>query len=202
MNAIEGRDLFVKLLEKNSKIIDVGSGPEESHAKYFRDFKHTVDVCDFHSNARYCGDFNKIKITEIYDAVWSSHCLEHQPNVYNYLRKIHSILKEEGLLCITVPPLKSYIVGGHLTLWNAGLLLLNLVTAGFNCKKAKIRTYGYNISVIVRKNTIEPLPSIPEIQILNNIKEYFPEKINWKENHIHGVFQGQIQSLDWSDKFE
>jgi predicted SAM-dependent methyltransferase len=101
----EARELFGRLLKSNSKIIDIGSGPDENHAAYFRKLGHIVDVCDFHETAKYKGDFNNIDIPEIYDAVWSSHCLEHQLNVNFHLRKVHKVLKENGLLCVTVPPL-------------------------------------------------------------------------------------------------
>jgi SAM-dependent methyltransferase len=196
-HSLEGRLLFESLLPDCSKIIDIGSGPNEIHANYFRNIGHTVDVCDFHKSAKYQGNFNDIKILEKYDAVWSSHCLEHQLNVNVYLKNIHNVLKEEGWLCITVPPLKHSIVGGHVSLWNAGLILFNLVAAGFNCRNAKIKTYRYNISVIVKKQSIDPLPSIKEIQILNNIREYFPLDIGWVEKK-YGRFNGQIEELNWN----
>src|SRR5690606_36120022 len=60
-----------------------------------------------------------------------------------------------GVLALTVPPLKSRIVGGHVSLWNAGLLLYNLVLAGFDCSRARILQYGYNISVILTKTPAE-----------------------------------------------
>ena len=72
----------------------------------------------------------------------------------DYSEKINSILKEGGVLAITVPPLKNEIVGGHLSLWNSGILLYQLVVAGFDCREAIVKKYGYNISVIVKKNKI------------------------------------------------
>ena len=64
------------------------------------------------------------------------------------------MLHEGGILAITVPPTRNTIVGGHVSNWNAGLLLYHLVLAGFNCKNANILKYYYNISIIVKKNTI------------------------------------------------
>lgn len=196
-NSIEGNELFVKMLSSREKIIDIGSGPKEIFANHFRKLGHIVDVCDFHKEARYRGDFDSVEITETYDAVWSSHCLEHQLNVNRYLLKIHKVLREGGLLCITVPPGRSKIVGGHVSVWNAGLVLFNLIAAGFNCKNAKIKTYGYNISIIVRKESIIPLPSIEKIQVLNNIREFFPKNIDWIESE-HGAFDGNIKELNWN----
>lgn len=90
----------------------------------------------------------------MYDLLWASHILEHMRNPGQFLDKCFRILKPNGLFCVTVPPLKHEIVGGHLTLWNPGLLLYNMILARFNCKKARVMQYGYNISVIVRKDPV------------------------------------------------
>ena len=122
---------------------------------------------------------------------WASHVLEHQANPNLFLKKIHSNLKENGILAITVPPLKHEIVGGHLTLWNAGLLLYQLVLAGFNCSDASILTYGYNISIIIRKRSISDFPELSfdkgDIKKLSN---YFP--VGFEE-----PFNGNIRRLNW-----
>ena len=49
--------------------------------------------------------------------------------VYLFLKKVHSLLNEGGYLAIIVPPRKPFIVGGHVTIWNAGLVLYNLILA-------------------------------------------------------------------------
>jgi len=92
---------------------------------------------------------------EGFDCIWASHVLEHQPNPNLFLQKVFSDLKDGGILAVTVPPMKPQIVGGHLTLWNAGLLIYNLIIAGFDCSEAKIIKHGYNISVIVEKRKAE-----------------------------------------------
>jgi len=188
---------FTTLLPANSSIIDVGSGPQELHAKILRIDGHNVDTCDFHEDATYRGNFNKIKIPKQYDGVWSSHCLEHQLNVNAYLKKVASCCKEGGYICITVPPLKHTIVGGHVTLWNAGLLIYNTVLAGLDCTNAKIKTYGYNISIIVKKKSF----IMPELHFVGTdlglLKQYFPSDIRWRGNDIKPKFEGQLQELNW-----
>ena len=82
-------------------------------------------------------------------------CCEHQVNPNLFLKKIFNDLKEGGVLAITVPPLKHEIVGGHVTLWNAGLTMYQLVLAGFNCKNISIKSYGYNISVVLKKKVFK-----------------------------------------------
>jgi hypothetical protein len=86
-----------------------------------------------------------------FDCVWASHVLEHQLNVGLFLRKIFEVANEGAAVCVTVPPSQPKILGGHVSFWNAGLLLYNLVHAGFDCRDASVLRYGYDISVIIRK---------------------------------------------------
>lgn len=88
-----------------------------------------------------------------FDCIWCCHVLEHMPNPHDALKMMRAMLRKGGVLCVTVPPLKQEIVGGHVSLWNGGLLLYNLVLAGFDCSDVWLRKYGYNISVIVRNPT-------------------------------------------------
>ena len=116
--------------------------------------------------------------------------MEHQLNVNHFLKKIFSCLKDDGILAITVPPLKEEIVGGHVSLWNAGLLLYNLILAGFNCKDASVKSYGYNISVIVKKKKAK-LPNLKfDNGDIRDLAEFFPF------NATEG-FDGQIQEWNW-----
>ena len=77
--------------------------------------------------------------------------LEHQLNVNLFLEKIKNLLVSDGILAIVVPIRKPNIVGGHLTLWNLGLLLYNLVIAGFDCSEASCITYDYNKLLLGKK---------------------------------------------------
>jgi hypothetical protein len=40
-------------------------------------------------------------------------------------------------------------------LWNLGVLLYNLILVGFDCSKASVGSYDYDLSVIVRKTRAE-----------------------------------------------
>jgi len=181
-------------------VLDVGSGSGE-HADVFLRMGKKVDAVDFGtspyfqerpSNYNYVqADYMLYKPACQFDAVWVCHVLEHQINVNMFLKKIHADLKEDGVLAITVPPLKHEIVGGHVTLWNAGLLLYNLVLAGFDCSFASVCTYGYNISVIVKKVSIASFPSLcfdkGDIHVL---QPFFPAG-------LEEPFDGQISILNW-----
>ena len=181
-------------------VLDVGSG-EGKHSDVFKLFDKEVTSIDFGKSIYFekrsanhtCifGDYYTYEFENKFDLIWASHVLEHQPNPNLFLKKIFNDLKEGGVLAITVPPLKHEIVGGHVTLWNAGLLLYQLVLAGFNCKYASIKSYGYNISIVLSKKSIIELPELSydsgDIRILS---DYFPDGL--KE-----PFDGNIKLLNW-----
>lgn len=168
-------------------VLDVGSG-EGKHAEVLRNAGKTVTTIAL-SNADIIGDFNNVPLGK-YDCVWASHVLEHQRNVGSFLDRCFDCLHENGILAVTVPPLKHEIVGGHLSLWNAGLLLYNIILAGFDCREAAVNTYGYNISIIVRKRRAV----LPELKMdygdIESLKEFFPFAAE------HG-FDGRLTSVNW-----
>ena len=91
-----------------------------------------------------------------FDLVWCSHVLEHLPDVGASLSAMRDVLDPDGLLAITVPPRKDAVVGGHVSLWNLGLLAYRLILAGFDCSGASLGAYGYNLSAIVSAAELVP----------------------------------------------
>lgn len=182
-------------------VLDVGSGAGdhseafEQHGKYVTSIDFGVSIYYQQKTSKHAiiqGDYYTYEFDQPFDLIWASHVLEHQPNPNLFLKKIHRDLKEGGWLAITVPPLKHEIVGGHVTLWNAGLLMYQLIFAGFNCHHAAIKQYGYNISVIVQKTSI---PQLPELHYdngdINRLSAYFPPGLGQEG------FNGDIQQLQW-----
>lgn len=155
-------------------VLDVGSGGV-GHPDIFRGLGKEVHTCDMtpQYGPTYLGNFLDIH-SEIpdnhYDVIWCSHTLEHQMNPGIFLSLMKKKLKPGGLLALTVPPMKHYIVAGHVNHWTAGMLLLNLVLVGFDCSEAIIKApkpekfqgypsgvksiEPYDISVLVPKNDI------------------------------------------------
>jgi 2-polyprenyl-3-methyl-5-hydroxy-6-metoxy-1,4-benzoquinol methylase len=178
-------------------VLDVGSGGGEQALQFAKRNKsvHCVDYgvsvyfqqssaraeLEAMSSVRWSiGNFNEMVPTETYDLVWCSHILEHQPDANRFIKHCLSYLSADGWLAITVPPLKHRIVGGHVSLWNAGLLLYQIVLAGNNCSEAIVMNYDYNISVLVRKSPIE-LPHLDfDTGDIDRLKAFFP--VGYEEN--------------------
>jgi SAM-dependent methyltransferase len=181
-----------ELLEKFDfwSVLDVGSGAGH-HARMFREAGKHVTTISCIEPADIVGDYLAVQFPFRYDVLWLSHVLEHQVNPGAFLAKVRIDLKEGGILAVTVPPMKPQIVGGHVTLWNAGLLLYHLVLAGFDCSEAKVRTEGYDVSVVVRYQPAEiPGDLVHDAGDLERLAHLFPMPVSQG-------FNGEIQALNW-----
>ena len=207
---ILGYEAIYKLLNNyNFKtVLDIGSD-EGLHSEIFKEYGKIVTSLDYGKSPYALDSNNKQDIIiadfmqydfkdKIFDAIWCCHILEHSLNTNLFLEKINSILKDGGILAITVPPLKNEIVGGHLSLWNAGLLLYQLVIAGFDCKDAIVKKYGYNISIIVKKNEIDIKNKLVyDNGDISTIKPYLPKQIKYDINFKDISFCGDIENIGW-----
>ena len=198
MHAGEALDLVLRC--EFDTVLDVGCG-DGVHVSRFVEYGKKVTACDIfprlpHHLAAKCHRIcttleEAIEDGEQFDLVWCSHTLEHQLDLQTFLLKLKSATRNGALLAITVPPLKHDIVGGHVSLWNAGLLLYRLVLAGLDCRDAKVKQYGYNISVVVRKQPIA-LPALTyDNGDLRRLSDYFPVVFS------NDSFRGDIQELNW-----
>ena len=172
-----------------TSVLDIGSG-NGVHAALFREMGKDVTTVDIKPPADHVGKYTSIALDSKYDLIWCCHVLEHQTSVDSFLSKIHCDLKDGGYLVITVPQLKNEIVGGHVTLWNAGLLLYNLILAGFDCSQARVKTYGYNISVVVRRHQITLPPLKMDFGDIETLSKFFPFPMS-------NGFDGRIEDHNW-----
>ena len=182
----------LKTMEFNT-VLDVGSG-DGTHANAFRKLGKDVTTISLIEPADIIGDYTWTDHFRYrsFDCIWASHVLEHQLDVNEFLEKCYSNLDDNGILAITVPPYKPNIVGGHVTLWNAGLLLYNLILAGFDCSEAMVKTYGYNITVIVRKKfaDIDSLDLHYDKGDIEKLAHLFPME-------VEQGFNGNIDEVNW-----
>lgn len=182
-------------LVPNASIIDVGCG-DKAYSTFFECSGFNVTTMDIspHHEPDICSDLQGHQALDKFDAVWCAHTLEHIQNVNQAILNLKSLCKDGGVLAITVPPLKHNIVGGHVTLWNEGLLLYNLILCGIDCRMAKVGSYGYNISVIVR-NEIAMLPDLNHDDgDIEKLAKYFPYQI---QDNIKQGFDGRLGSINW-----
>jgi SAM-dependent methyltransferase len=194
---------------KFSSVLDIGCG-NGNHVEIFKSHQKNVTAIDYGESvyfknntsgiATIVANFNDYNFTDKFDCVWCSHVLEHQLDSHQFLLKLHSILKEDGCLAITVPPLKSRIVGGHVSLWNMGLLLYRLVLAGFDCTDAIGLKYGYNISIILKKRSIQ-FPSDIEYDSgdIRKLRKFLPRSIAFSRTLHDDSFDGDIINMNWFD---
>ncbi len=185
-------------------VLDLGAGTG-SHTGFFEGAGHKVWPVDAHPQFDDClqwffpVDPTTDALFEIeFDIVWAAHVLEHSTNPGSFLTHCRWMLKPGGYLAVTVPPMKPEIVGGHVTVWNAGLLLYNLILAGFDCSQASVKTYDYNITVIVpRSSIVEEVAMRRHLDTLSHdhgdiekLREYFPLPVSQG-------FNGVIEEVNW-----
>lgn len=156
-------------------VLDVGCG-SCTHAEYFKSKGKKVTATDFVAEKEYVIACDYLdRGFKQHDLVWCSHVLEHQLNVNLFLKKLVHECKDDGVIVINVPPLKDKIVGGHVSLWNSGLLLYNMILVGLDCSEARVGTYGYNCSVITKKKMIEDMPDLTFGEgDIEKLSKYFP----------------------------
>lgn len=199
MNGREALKIALRL--PGDTVLDVGCGQGE-HVRAFQNVGKEVWGCNLHDRIESVrellgdkfrsGDFLEIEWPCLFDTIWCCHVLEHVENPHLFLKQIKNNLRQGGYACVTVPPRKDNIVSGHVSLWNAGLLLYHLIMAGFNCRNAKVRTEGYNCSVIVSEKLDKEL-SFPAG--LEDIQPYLPMDFNGKIPPTG--FNGVISSINW-----
>jgi len=85
-----------------------------------------------------------------FDVIIANHVLEHIRNTGIFLLGCNSALNDDGVLCIAVPPFKHALAGGHVHVFNMGILMYNLVLTGFNVVDGHFKKEGYNIIGIVK----------------------------------------------------
>lgn len=125
-------------------------------------------------------DFLKWVPEQKYQLVWASHILEHQRNLGIFIEKLIECCEDNGVICITVPFPHRNIWGGHLTLWQPGLLAYDIVMCGIDLSNAKM-LYGYREMSIIFKPQKVALPDITfDNGDVTKLEHLFP--MGFKEN--------------------
>ncbi len=115
-----------------------------------------------------------------------------QENPLAFLRACYDSLRIGGMLALTVPPFIR-VVAGHITGWTGGLLLYNVVLAGFDCHDAAISEYGYNVSIHAKRHEHRAV-NVPGS--LAGIARYFPVPLLQPEG-MYPQLPMNIASVNW-----
>ena len=182
---------------KGKRMLDIG-GAYGIHASFFRE-RHPdlqVDLLDLLPGPAplvHTGPYETFETEQPYDIIWASHVVEHLRNPGLFFDQARRQLAMGGWLCVTVPPLRSRMTMGHVTLWNAGLLLLHLVHAGFDCRQARVASYGYNVSVLVQKRGQTKLSKrqmLPQVRRRGIYFEGEIQRLNWSVDQVDPIYPG------------
>ena len=170
-------------------ILDIGSGNSE-HADAMRRAGLRVTTIDATHEADIRGDY-LMKYCGAFACIWCSHVLEHCRDVGSTLEKMRRELRPNGLLAITVPPMRETLVGGHVNTFNEGTLIYNLILAGFDCSKARVGVYGYNISVLVQNIPANLPDNLTHANgEIERLKQFFP----W---NVKQAINGRLGPVRW-----
>lgn len=187
VDSIVGREVLLDYLVSNyafKTVLDIGCGVGDFFhylkqknvdvSGYGIDMIDPQDVLRIENFTYEKIDFNMYTPDRNFDLVFSSHSVEHNANTELFLRKMISCVKEDGIFCLIWPPPKPEIVGGHVHMFNMGLMLYNLIRIGVNCRNVEMLQSGYNLGILGYYKPFD-LPKLThnrfEIQLL---KDFFP----------------------------
>ena len=183
-----GQALSLFLRHRPQTVLDIGCGDGE-HTREMRAVGIKVQTVSMREPADYIGDYERLNLGR-FQGIWASHVLEHALNVQAFLEKAFGDLTDDGVIAVTVPPYKPEIVGGHVSLWNAGLLLYRMILAGFDCSEAQVGCYDYNVSVVVKRKKAE-LPKLNrDSGDIARLARFFPFP-------VRDGFDGRVENVRW-----
>ena len=184
------KDLNATHSNRKVRMLDIGGG-HGIHARFFRSHGIDVDIVDMACGDEkpiFIGDYLDYEPEHAYDVIWASHVLEHVRNVGDFIDKMYKDSVVDGYVAVSVPPIRTRRMAyNHLSFWNPGMLLLNFGMAGFDMQMAKLAQYGYNISIIAKKN----LSSVSD-----DVRLTFPVEMKLTNKH----FDGECKFFNWSIK--
>jgi SAM-dependent methyltransferase len=179
-----------------SSVLDVGGGTG-AHTRFLRLFgKEAYSIDNHDSSADYKGNFLSFDFQRKFDVVYCSHVLEHQRNVGAFIEKLYDVLADDGLLAVAVPvhP-RERLISGHITSWNAGLLLYNLVLGGFDCRNASFIQHA-DLNLVVQKKPARggDIHSPAAWDHVDALAQYFPFPVTTGVN-------AEVIEMNWAKNY-
>lgn len=202
-------DIAINLTPSGSRILDVGSGAECECAIQFalrvpQSLVYAVDPAIRHGIVNLpnlkpicapiealSASWRLLDVTYQYVILWASHVLEHQCDLGRFLEACLEMVKPGAWLFFLVPPYKTQVVGGHVSVWFPGLLLYNLVLAGIDCRNASVKKIGYNIACFVKYKPFDLPPLKNDAGDIETLAPWLPEGMGGQG------FEGDFDELNW-----
>lgn len=181
-------------------ILDIGPGKTCEATEFWLENNKlvtSIDIEDYrkinHPNHTFLhGNFLTIQLDKKFDMIYASHVLEHIQDTGVFLRKVRKLLSPSGYFFIIVPIFKHNIVGGHVHVWNMGLLMYNLILSGFDVRNGKFTKQGYSIVGVVQAEKRKLPQLVYDRGDIETLKQFFPDD----EMFQHG-FNGDLTEWNW-----
>lgn len=157
-------DFFHYLNNKNIKVDGTGIDMMDEADVLYKDFKYVKS------------NFNDYESDEKFDLLYTSHTIEHNPDTETFLKNFFKHGKDGGLFCIIWPPPKPQVVGGHVHIFNLGIMLYNIIRTGIDCSKVKLIKVGYNLCIVGEYSYFKLQQLTYNRFEIDMLKNYFPFK--------------------------
>lgn len=155
----------------------------DTSRKAIHNCKESAKVLGLERNTQFiCNTIERIKIKHKFDAVICSEIIEHIPRDEAFLKKIHKLLKNRGLLILSTPSI------------NAPLYRIGLAK-NFDKRVGHLRRYSkQRISDLVKKSGF----TIEEVKLTEGILRnfFFLTKFSWFIRFFRGAISDIVTVID------
>jgi len=122
------------------------------------------------------GDFFLWKRERQFDAVFSSHVIEHIQNTRNFLKAFFECIPDGKPWCLIWPPPKKEIVPGHYHVFSLGIMLYNVIRMGIDCRYVDIFRCKYSLALSGLKKSFVFPEANDGPSIIDQLSDRFPFK--------------------------
>ncbi len=187
-------------------VLDIGSASGVC-ARAFRFLGKNLTAIDVFPNHPTDGnaDHLAMSLNRQFDLVWCSHALERRRNVGAFLDQVFDALRDDGIAAITVPSALSPLIIGHPNIFTPLHVIYHLVLAGFDCRDARVKSYDWQFTVIVRKrwNGL-PRSNVATTHFPLDVRNFHPDLLKFFPVEIpeNGHTWGEVEGINWEPRPE
>jgi hypothetical protein len=146
---------------------------------------------------------------ESYEIIWANNCLQQSINPFKTLSHWWNLLKEDGMLCLSVPQTnyiddigrwKIHSYSGEYFSWNMTNLIQSLAVCGFDCRDGHFKQVRHDpyIWASVYKGTVSPQD--PETSTWYSLKDLNLTPVHLDECiQRFGYVKHEFLKVEWLD---